>query len=142
MRLASLFLVLTLMLGCEDAPPAFPVPAGPPIPIALDVQLPVYTLGTWLLRGFSESLAIELAKYNIRVVDSRAAPQAVAVINLGLPGYRQAIDVYLTRAGETKPAGRIHVPDLSESTLDVAAELLAPLIARSAWGLEESVPEK
>lgn len=144
MRLVSvrllLALVLAFALGCES-PAAFPVPAGPPIPMALDVELPVYTLGTWYLQGFSESLAIELMKYNIRVVDKRAAPKTVAIINLGLLGYHQAVDVYLSRDGETTAAGRVHVPDLSETTIEIAAQLVAQVLARSAWGLGESAPE-
>jgi hypothetical protein len=136
----ALALVLVFALGCES-PAAFPVPAGPPIPMALDVKLPCYTLGTWLLQGFSESLAIELAKYNIRVVDNREAPKAVAVINLGLYGYRQVIDVYLTRDGQTIPAGRVHMPDLSETTVEMAAQLVAQVVGRSAWGLGEPAPD-
>jgi hypothetical protein len=145
MRLVSVRLVLMVVLavglGCGESPPAFRVPAGPPIPMALDVRLPVDTLGTWIVQGFSESLAIELAKYDIRVVDRRAAPRDVAVVNLGLLGYRQAIDVYLTRDGETTRLGRIHVPDVSETTLDAAAQLVAQVLARSAWGLGKTTPD-
>jgi hypothetical protein len=139
-----LFLALVLIsgLGCEESPPAFPVPAGPPIPMALDVRLPVDTLGTWIVQSFSESLTIELAKYDIRVVDRRAMPRAVAVVNLGLLNYRRAIDVYLTRDGETTRAGRVHVPDVSEATFDAAARMVAQVLARSAWGLGTSPPDR
>jgi hypothetical protein len=144
MRLVSIRVVLALVLvfalGCES-PAAFPVPDGPPMAMALDVQLPYNTLGTWFLQGFSESLALELAKYNIRVVEKREAATAVAVINLGLYGYHQVIDAYLSRDGQTKPAGRVHMPDLSETTVEMAAQLVAQVVARSAWGLGEPAPD-
>jgi hypothetical protein len=59
----------------------------------------------------------------------------VAEINLGVLGNGQAIDVYLVRDGARAYAGRVRVPDLAPLTLDVAAQLVAPVIARPAWGL-------
>jgi hypothetical protein len=136
-----LALVLACALGCTESPPAFRVPEGPAIPLALDVRLPEDTLGTWVVQGFSESLTLELAKYNIRVVDKGAAPRAVALVDLGLPNYHRGIDVYLTRDGQRTRVGRVVVPDRSETTLDAAAQLVAQLLAHSAWGLGEGKPD-
>ena len=138
MRLPALALLLGSLFACETHA-AFPVPGGPPLPVALDVQFPVYTLGTYRIDGFSEELGRQLAKYNIAVVDRRAAPSVVAEINLGIPGNPHAVDVYLMRGGVRTYAGRVRVPDLEEPTLDVSTQLVAPLIARPAWGLPAPV---
>src|SRR5258708_14985574 len=84
------FLSIALALaGSCDPPPAFPVPSGPPRAIALDVRLPVYVLGRWTIDGFSETLRLELAKYNITVVQRRSPEPIVARIDLGHVTYRQ-----------------------------------------------------
>ncbi len=134
MRVAVVGVLLLFAIAC-DTPPAFPVPSGPAKVIGLDVFLPVYVLGTWTIDTFSESLRLELAKYNIRVVDRRPEPGVVAVIRLGRFTYRdwQEIDVELTHDGVTTPLGRIRTNDLSMDTIDVAAEPVAVLIARWLW---------
>jgi hypothetical protein len=134
MRLAALLLLLFTAVACES-PPAFPVPGGPPLPVALDTQFRFYTLGTWAKDSFDEELATQLRKYNMVVVDRKAAPHLVAEIDLGVLANGQAIDVTLVRDGTRAYAGRVNVPDLSPTTLDVAAQLVAPVIARPAWGL-------
>ena len=139
MRIALLALVVALSCACESGP-AFPVPAGPPQAIALDVEFAHWTLGRWAIDNFDEELATQLAKYNLHVVDRRSAPRLVARIDLGLPGYRQAIDVDLVRDGLRGRAGRVRVPDLQETTLDVAAQLVAQVIARAVWMPAAPVP--
>jgi hypothetical protein len=134
MRLAALSLLVAGVLAC-DSPPAFPVPGGPPLPVALDVQFRTYTMGTWAIDSFSQELGVQLAKYNMTVVDKKTAPSIVAEVNLGVLGNGQAIDVYIVRGGVRTNAGRVRVPDLSPTTLDVSAQLVAPLIARPAWGV-------
>jgi hypothetical protein len=145
-------LALVPALACESAP-AFRAPSGPPIAVALDVRFVRYTLGQWAVDGFDESLEEQLAKYNVKVVDARAAPTFVALIDLGVPGNRRAIDVYLSRDDQpevppqvgrrpeghtrTELAGRVWVTDLSQTTLEASAQLVAPLIARKAWGLDQ-----
>jgi NADP-dependent 3-hydroxy acid dehydrogenase YdfG len=119
-----------------DTPPAFPVPGGPPKTIALDVRLAVYVPGTWTADGFSETLRLELAKYNIRVVGRRSRPEAVARIDLGRITFRgwQEVDADIVYDDQTTtPLGRIRVEDLSMTTLDVAAQPVAVLIARWIW---------
>jgi hypothetical protein len=139
MRAAPLLLLLLGGVAC-DSRAAFPVPEGPPLQIALDVQFRFYTMGTWAIDNFDEELGTQLRKYNIVVVDRRAAPHVVAEIDLGVLANGQAIDVYLVRDGARAYAGRVRVPDLSPTTLDVSAQLVAPVIARPAWGL--AVPAK
>ena len=130
----ALFLILTAA-ACES-PPVFHTPGGPPLPVAVDAQFRDWTLGTWALRNFDEELGAQLAKYNMVIVPRKPAQHLVAEINLGVPGNWQAIDVYLVRDGEREYAGRVRVPDLSPTTLDVSAQLLAPVIARRAWNLK------
>jgi hypothetical protein len=141
-RFAFSWLALSLACGC-DTPPAFPAPSGPAREIALDVQLPVYVLGTWVVDGFSETLRLELAKYNITVVSRRLRPGVVALIDLGHFTYRdwQEVDVALVHDHETTPLGRVRVPDLSMTTLDVAAQPVAALIARWIWTTAMPTPE-
>ena len=134
MRVAALGLLFLAGVAC-DSPPAFPVPGGPPLPVALDTQFRFYTMGTWVLDGFDQELATQLRKYNMVVVDRKAAPHLVAEVNLGVLANPHAIDVYLVRDGARAYAGRGNVPDLSPTTLDVAAQLVAPVIARPAWWL-------
>jgi hypothetical protein len=128
-------LLLTPLVACDSPPPAFPVPQGKPVPVALDVQFVNYTLGTWVIDEFSDALAEQLTRYNVKVVGKKESPRLVADIDLGVWGNRHAIDVYLDRDGVRTPLGRVNVPDQSWTTLDVAAQLVAPLIARQAWGL-------
>lgn len=134
MNLRSFLFVAAVagLAGCES-PPAFPVPQGPPQELALDVEFARWTMGTWSLDEFDEELATQLAKYNIRVVDPRARPRLVAHVELGLLGYRQAIDVDVVRDGVARRAGRVRVPDLSMTTLDAAAPLVAAVVARAVW---------
>jgi hypothetical protein len=137
-RFASVWALLTLVAGCA-APPAFPVPEGSRKRIALDVQLPVAVLGTWTTDGFRETLRLELAKYNVAVVDRRQSPDAVALIDLGRWTYGswQEIDVGLDEDGHVAALGQIRVPDLSMTTTDVAAQTVAELIARRLWAHEQ-----
>jgi hypothetical protein len=134
MRLPALLLLALTPVACESQP-AFPVPAGPPIPVVIDAQFPVYTMGTWRTDEFTDELARQLAKYNMRVVPRGSEPHLIAAINLGLWNNYHAVDVYLARDGEPEFAGRVRVPDLAPTTLDASARLVAPLIARRAWGL-------
>jgi hypothetical protein len=129
-RFAALVGVAFAVCACESRP-AFPGPAGPPVPVALDVHFAHWTLGTWALDNFDEELATQLAKYNVRVVDPKTRPRLVARVDLGLLGYRQAVDVYLVHDGVSDGAGRVRVPDLSPTTLDAAAPLVAAVVARA-----------
>jgi hypothetical protein len=131
--------LLTLAVAC-DVPPAFRAPAGPPFPVALDVEMPVYVLGSWLIDGFNESLRDQLAKYNVQVVTRRDAAAAVAEIDLGLWGYQQAVDVYVVRGGRRVHAGRVLVVDHASTTLDAAAILVAEVIARAIWAPSPAPP--
>jgi hypothetical protein len=132
---------LALVAGC-DLPPAFAVPSGPPRSVALDVELPIHVLGRWTVDGFSDTLRMELAKYNIEVGPRRSEGDVVALIDLGRVTYRdwQEIDVALARGDAMSPWDRVHVPDLSMTTLDVAAQSVAALIARRVWSLPAAVP--
>jgi hypothetical protein len=134
LRPALLVAALTIVAACSNGA-AFPVPNGPPRAIALDVQLPLWVLGRWTIDGFSETLRAELAKYNVVVVDRRASPAGVAIVDLGRWTYRdwQEVDVAVVDRGETTPLGRLRVPDLSMTTLDVAAQSVAALLARWVW---------
>ncbi len=51
-------------------------------------------------------------------------------MNLTLWENHHAIDVVLARGGQTTFIGRVLVPDRTMTTLDVAAELVASVIAR------------
>jgi hypothetical protein len=130
---------LLALSACESGP-AFPVPGGAPLPVALDPQFRWYTLGTWTLQSFDEELATQLSKYNMVVVPRKAQQHLVAEINLGVGANPRAIDVYLVRDGEREYAGRVRVPDLSPTTLDASAQLIAPVLARRAWNLGGPAP--
>jgi hypothetical protein len=134
MRFAILFLALfaLALVGCESKP-AFQVPAGPPARVALDVRLPIDTVGTWTTDQFSQELATQLAKYNVVVVHRGATAPMVARVNLGLWGYRTAIDVYVEHDGTREHAGRVVVPDTSLVTMEASAQLVAPIVARNVW---------
>ncbi len=128
--------VLGLALASACAPTAEYPPHGPPTAVALDVAYFVPVLGTWMTDGFSDSLRTEFAKYDIEVVAARSPSRPLAVITLGAwsdrAGFGRSINVeVLLPDGERKRAGRIPVPDLEMTTLDVAAQLLAALIAKS-----------
>ena len=131
---------LSFTSGCDESP-AFPVPQGPPKRVALDVRLPVYVPGRWTEDTTSETLAEELKKYNIQVVDRRAHPDALIHVDLGRLTYRewQEVDVWLGDEGKEVSLGRIRVPDLAWTTLQVAAIAAAQLIARSVWTANPAV---
>jgi hypothetical protein len=120
--------------GCDESP-AFPVPPGPPKRVALDVRLPVYVLGRWTEDTTAETMREELNKYNIQVVDRGAHPDALVHVDLGQFTYRdwQEVDVSLGAEGKEVSLGRIRVPDLAWTTLQVAAIAAAELVARSVW---------
>ncbi len=141
MRLVAFWTATALALfvvgGCE-ASPAFSVPPGPPKLIAVEADLPVYVLGNWAIRSFTDALRIELGKYGITIVDAKSQPVVATIqIDLGQFTYRQwqAIDVSVVVAGEATRIGRIRVPDLGTSTLEAAAEPVATIIGRRVWGV-------
>jgi hypothetical protein len=133
--------------GC--APSDVPiVPSGPPAVIGLQIAFFVDVLGTWTADGFADSLRSELSKYGIDAVTRRPLPPCVARITLGAwtdrssgarPGWwgdgsgagARSIEVDLFRDGHWMKAGQIRVPDLSMTTLDVAAEYVAVIVARA-----------
>ena len=137
MRLAPLLLLFLTTAACGSEP-AFPVPAGPPLPVALDAQFRFYTMGTWAIDSFDDELASQLRKYNMVVVDRRAAPHLVAEIDLGVLANPNAVDVYLVRDG-ARTVGRVRVPDLAPTTLEASAQLVAGL-ARNGRGLGNPDP--
>ncbi len=129
MRFAALCAVVAFLaaLGCA-APEPTRVPGAEAFPVAFDAQPVFFTAGRPLF--FDETLKAQLARRNIRVVAPRDAA-AVAQIDLGLYGYRSAVEVYLVREGKRMCAGRLLVPDHSMTTMDVAAEMVAEIIARA-----------
>jgi hypothetical protein len=131
-----------LALGC--GPPARAVAPGPPTSIALDVGFFLPVLGTWVVRGFTETLRDELAKYDIAVVDRRDSPASVAVITLGAwsdrVGGGRLIQIDMLGEGGLRRVGHELVADLSMTTLDVAAQDIAFIIARSIRGAPAAQP--
>jgi hypothetical protein len=120
--------------GCAPSE-ALRVPAGPPVAVALRVAFYLDTTGTWAIDGFREALREELAKYGVQGVDPGASPDCVAFVTLGnwsdRVGAGRDIAVELERNHVRADVGHLRVPDLSMSTLDVAPEFVAILIARA-----------
>lgn len=139
------FAMWLAIAGCAPAVPAS-VPSGPPIAIALQVGFFVPVLGTWVVDGFSESLREQLAEYEVQVVPARPSPEVTVVITLGdwsdRLGAGRSIGVALLRGMALAPAGRVWVPDLSMDTLNVAAEPVALLVARSLRAPPQPVQAK
>lgn len=129
MRLAVPFLSVVLLgaLGCE-APEPTRVPGPQAFPIACDAQPAFFSAGAPVF--FDGTLRTELARRNIRVVGVKDAA-AVAQIDLGLRAYRQAVEVYLVREGKRMCAGQVLVPDHAMTTMDVAAGMVAEIIAKA-----------
>ena len=98
--------------------------------IALDVELPAWELGQWTVSGFRAILREELEVYGIHVDEHPAQGRALVLVDLGLYENRRAIDVGIRQAGRTIYAGRVLVPDRSQTTLDAAAPLVAAVVAR------------
>jgi hypothetical protein len=98
----------------------------------------MHALGTWSTSGFTETLREELARYNVVLVRRTEDPDAVARVDLGRFTYRswQEIDIALDEAGRMTELGRVRVPDLSMTTTDVVAQMVAELIAKRLWGDE------
>lgn len=123
-----LALVLALVAtGCA-APEPTRVPGAEAFPVAVDAQPVFFAAGGPIF--FDGTLRDQLARRNIRVVGVKDAA-AVAQIDLGLPTYRRAVEVYLVREGKRMCAGRLLVPDQAMTTMDIAAEMVAEIIARA-----------
>jgi hypothetical protein len=140
--LGVLALAASLALSCES-PAAFRVPPGPPRPIAVDITLPVYVLGTWAVSSFTEALGIELAKYRLAIVDPRSRPvEARFEVDLGEITYRQwqEIDVSGGIAGRETALGRVRLADTGMTAVEAAAQPVATLIARQVWGVGSPAP--
>jgi len=129
MRVAALFPAVALLsaLGCAEPEPTR-VPGPQAFPVAFDAQPVLFSAGAPIF--FDETLKSQLARRNIRVVGARDAA-AVAQIDLGVPGYWPAVEVYLVREGRRMCAGRLLVPDHAMTTMDVAADVVAEIIARA-----------
>jgi hypothetical protein len=130
-RLVFVLFALVLACGC-DSRPVFPVGMGDRARVAIDAHYPVYVMGTWSIDGFKESLGLELAKYNVEIVDRRDAPDLVVFVDIGHWQYLEVIDVDVIRRDERIRAGRVRVPDLAQTTLFAAAQPVAAIIAQEA----------
>jgi hypothetical protein len=127
--------VVLVALGCE-APEPTRVPGQDAFPIACDAQPVLYSAGRPIF--FDETLKSQLARRNIRVVGVKDSA-AVAQIDLGLWGYRSAVEIYLVREGKRMCAGRLLVPDYAMTTMDIAAEMVAEIIARAIVAPESTL---
>jgi|SRR5271166_2262172 len=138
LRAAGLCLGVMWAASACEAPPAFPVPPGPPRAIAVDVRLPLYVVGTWGVTTFTDALRIELAKYRIAIVDHVPGSIGPAFeVDLGEFTYRQwqSIDVSSFGASKVVPIGSVRLGDVGMDAVEAAAEPVAILIARSVWGV-------
>ena len=129
MRVAALVPTVALLtaLGCA-APEPTRVPGPEAYPIAFDAQPVFFSAGAPVF--FNATLRDQLSRHNIRVVGVKDAA-AVAQIDLGVLGYSRALEVYLVREGKRMCAGRVLVADHAMTTMDVAAELVAEIIAQA-----------
>lgn len=137
MRFAAVCgLVLSVIAaGCAGSEPTR-VPGADAFPVAVDAQPVHYAAGGPIF--FDGTLRDQLARRNIRVVGVKDAV-AVAQIDLGVPGYRPSVEVYLVREGKRMCAGRLLVPDHAMTTMDVAAEMVAEIIAKAIVAPESTL---
>jgi hypothetical protein len=134
-RILAVACAVALALACSD-PPVVPLERS--YLIAVDVQPATWAIGwTMPTHDFSDSLRTELARYKIDVVERGMPAEMVAQVDLGLWNNWRAIDVAIARGGKTVHVGRVTVPDLSMTTLDVAARMVASIIAR---GITSTTP--
>lgn len=141
-HLVEMLLLGALAAGCDAPMVPPPVPSGSLTAIALRVGFFVPSLGTWTVDGFSESLREQLARYAVAVVGDHDPPENTAVVTLGdwsdRVGVGRSIDVAIVNEGGVSHAGRVRIPDLSMTTLAVAAEYVAVLIVRTLRTPHES----
>lgn len=134
---ALVSLVLALSAGCAETGPVFAVPPGPARTVAVDVQLPVYIVSRYAISSFVEGLRIELAKYHVDVVvGAPEVADASVEIDLGDFTYRQwqSVTVRAVSGGKFLPLGSVRLSDLTESTIEAAAQPAAVIVARYVWG--------
>ena len=137
MRFAAVVaLFLPVAVASCAGPEPTRVPGPQAFPIALDAQPVLFSAGGPVF--FDATLRDQLARRNIRVVGVKDAA-AVAQIDLGVPGYRPAVEVYVVREGRRMCAGRLLVPDHAMTTMDVAAEVVAEIIAKAIVAPESTV---
>jgi hypothetical protein len=131
MRLAILLVGLSAAAatGCASSTPCTVVPGPQAVPIGVDAELAYYAAGR-RSAFFLDTLRVELDRRNVRLIDAKGAP-TVAEIDLGLANYGHVVDVYMLHGAQRTCAGRIRLPDTALTTLDVAADLVAEVIARS-----------
>jgi hypothetical protein len=133
MRCALLVAIAFATAGCASEP-AFPVPSGPPTPVAVEVAPALWTSGRAWLDDFRGELRERLRRYNITLVDARDRSPYLARVNLGEGAYRQGIDVWVEHDRTVTPATRLRIPDYEMTTLEASAPLIAEIIARDVYG--------
>lgn len=134
---ALVSLMLALIAGCAETEPAFAVPPGPARSVAVDVQLPVYVVSRYPISSFVAAIRIELAKYHVDVVEGAPdGAEAAVEIDLGELTYRQwqSVKVRAVNNGRFLPLGSVRLSDLTESTIEAAAQPVAIIVARYVWG--------
>jgi hypothetical protein len=114
--------------GCASTPVTV-VPGAQAVSVGVDAELPFYLVGR-RSAFFLDTLRMELDRRNVRLVEPRGAP-TVAEIDLSLANYVHVVDVYMVHGAERSCAGRIRIPDVATTTLDVAAGMAAEVIARA-----------
>lgn len=138
---AVLFACLALQSIACDTTPARSPSSYPARRVFLDVELPTWGLtNKFALTSFSRTLRDELSSFNITVDDRPGQGEDHVRVNLGLWDDHHAIDVGLDRAGQQSSLGRVLVPERSMTTLDVAAELVAGVIARGLTPVVDPAP--
>jgi hypothetical protein len=138
---AVLLACLAMLLFACDTTPARSPSSYPARRVFLDVELPTWGLSNqFALTSFSRTLRDELSTFNITVDDRPTQGEDHVRVNLGLWDNHHAIDVGLDRGGQQTSLGRVLVPDRSMTTLDVAAELVAGVIARGLLPVVDPAP--
>jgi hypothetical protein len=133
---AAVALIFSALAASCASPEPTRVPGADAFPVAVDAQPVHFAAGGPIF--FDGTLRDQLARRNIRVVGLKDAA-AVAQIDLGVPGYRRSVEVYLVREGKRMCAGRLLVPDHAPTTMDVAAEMVAEIIAKAIVAPESTL---
>lgn len=101
------------------------------MPVGVVAELPFYVAGR-RSAFFLDTLGLELERRNMQLVTPPdATTSVVAVVEIGHANFYDVIDVYLAREGKRTCAGRLRLGDTYSTTIDVAADVVAEIIARA-----------
>jgi hypothetical protein len=130
----GLLVLLAFLLASSGCESAMEASTAAPLNVCLEVESVIPILDTWAIHNFWDEVRESLAKYNLFVVPRGPSADGSAKVWLGdwhdrVSPASRSIRVDVARPDGARSPKTLHVQDFQVTTLDVATEYVAAMIA-------------